>query len=69
MNYKEKKEEMMKKYEGILAEISKANNVDMSVAFDMLVANLTRDAKYSYLNEEEFRKDYAELKSLVVEED
>lgn len=68
MNYKSKKEEMMKKYDGILKEISKANGVDIDTAFDMVKANIMREGNYPYVNEEEFKKDYAELTELAVKD-
>ena len=36
MNYKEKKEELAKKYERVIGVLSIANDVDMGVAFDIL---------------------------------
>lgn len=68
MDYKSKQEEMKKKYDGILKEMSKANGVDMDTAFDMLKANIMREGDYPYVNEEEFKKDYAELTELAVKD-
>lgn len=68
MNYQEKQEEMKKKYEGILKEMSKVNGVDMDTAFDMLKANIMREGDYPYVNEEEFKKDYAELTELAMKD-
>lgn len=41
-----KKEELEKKYDARVRGISKANNVDMGVAFDMFVANAERGTAY-----------------------
>lgn len=61
MGFKEKKEEMMKKYEKQIALLSEVQDVDLGVAFDMLVTNETKHGHYDYINHEEFAKDYAEL--------
>ena len=63
MNYKEKKEEMKKKYEYAVNAISVANGVDVGVAFEMLRANVINDGNYPLVNIEEFKKDYEELLS------
>lgn len=63
MNYKEKKEEMKKKYEYAVNAISVANGVDIGVAFEMLRANVINDGNYPLVNIEEFKKDYEELLS------
>ena len=65
MDYKEKKEELMKKYERVIGAISIANDMDMGVAWDMLVSNVTRGGTYPYVKEEEFKKDYQELLELA----
>lgn len=61
MDYREKKEQMMEKYDFAIRAIAVANNVDMGVAFDMLKSNMTRGGNYAYVNAEEFNKDYEEL--------
>lgn len=61
MNYGEKKEAMMKKYEDATRTLALANDVDMGVAFDMLEANINRSGTYPYVKEEEFKKDWQEL--------
>lgn len=63
MNYKEKKDEMRKKYEYAINAISVANNVDVGVAFEMLRADIIDGAKYPIVNLEEFKADYDELLS------
>lgn len=68
MGYKEKKEEMMKKYEGAIKAVAIANDMDMGVAFDMLESNINRGGTYPYVKEEEFKKDYEELIGLAKEE-
>ena len=65
MDYKEKKEELIKKYEGAIRAIAIANDVDMGVAFDMLEANVNRGGTYQYVKEDEFKKDYQELLELA----
>ena len=61
MNYREKKEEMKKKYEYAVNAISVANGVDVGVAFEMLRANVINGGSYPIVNVEEFKKDYEEL--------
>lgn len=61
MNFKEKKEKLVEKYDKAIRAIAMANDVDMGVAFDMLVANEVNGGKYTYVNKEEFAKDYEEL--------
>lgn len=61
MNYREKKEEMRKKYEYAVNAISAANGVDVGVAFEMLRANVINGGLYPIVNVEEFKKDYEEL--------
>lgn len=61
MNFREKKEKLMEKYDKAIRAIAIANDVDMGVAFDMLVANEVNGGKYTYVNKEEFAKDYEEL--------
>lgn len=63
MNYKEKKDEMRKKYEYAVNAISVANGVDVGVAFEMLRANIMNDGNYPLVNIDEFKKDYEELLS------
>ena len=63
MNYKEKKEEMMTKYDEVIRAIAKANDVDMGVAFDMFKTNIVHDGNYPYVkfDVEEAKKDFTEL--------
>ncbi len=61
MDYKEKKEELMKKYEVPTRALAIANGVDMGIAFDMLEANINRGGTYPYVKVEEFKKDWQEL--------
>ena len=61
MTYKEKKNEMMKKYDYAVKAISAAKDVDMGVAFEMLRANIIDGAQYPYVNIEEFKQDYENL--------
>lgn len=63
MTYKEKKDEMKKKYEEAVKLVGIANGVDMGVAFEMLRANVIDGATYPVVNVEEFKKDYEELLS------
>ena len=63
MNYKEKKDEMRKKYEYAVNAISLANGADLGVAFEMLRANVINGDNYPIVNVEEFKKDYEELLS------
>ncbi len=63
MSYKEKKEEMKKKYEYAINAVSAANGVDVGVAFEMLRADIINGANYPIVNIEEFKKDYDELLS------
>ena len=64
--FKEKKEEMMEKYQYAINAISVANNVDVGVAFDMLLSNANGVGEhYDYVNEEELKKDAQELEALV----
>lgn len=63
MSYKEKKEEMKKKYEYAINAISVANGVDVGVAFEMLRADIINGGNYPIVNIEEFKKDYDELLS------
>lgn len=65
MNYIEKKKEMMAKYERAIFAVADANEVDIGVGFDMLKSNIIQGAKYQYVNEEEFKKDYDELLELA----
>lgn len=65
MDYKTKKEEMMKKYEGATRALAIANDMDMGVAFDMLEANVNRGGTYPYVKEEEFKKDWQDLIALA----
>lgn len=64
MDYRTKKEEMMKKYERQIALLSEVHDVDMGVAFDMLKTNEVNHGHYDYINHEEFAKDYEELTKL-----
>ncbi len=68
MNYSEKKEELMKKYEVTVKAFAIANGVDMDIAFEMLEANINRGGTYQYVNVEEFKKDWQELIELAKEE-
>lgn len=65
MDFRTKKEEMEKKYKVCLNAIEIANGVDMGVALDMLIANLTRGGKYPYVNVDEFLKDNDELTEIA----
>lgn len=64
MNYKKEKQAMVEKYQKAIGLISETNNVDIGVAFDMLVANETQDGKYAYVNHEEFLRDWQSLVEL-----
>ncbi len=64
MNYKEKKNEIMEKYVEPIKALSRVNNVDMGVAFDMFQDNVTHGTiRYQYVefNVEEAKKDFEEL--------
>lgn len=63
--YKEKKEEMMQKYDYAIKALSVANDVDMGVAFDMLKTNARVPQNYAYVNQAELEKDYNELLELA----
>lgn len=65
MDYREKKEEMMEKYKYAIYAISVANGMDIGVAFDMLISNMTRGGNYPYVKAEEFNKDYDELLNIA----
>ena len=65
MEYRKKKEQIMKKYKYALYAISVANDVDLETAFKMLQSNMSRGGDYAYIKEEEFNKDIEELLSLM----
>lgn len=67
MNYKEKKEELMEKYDRVIRAIAVANDCDMGVAFDMLTSNIVHDGNYPYVKEEEAKKDFEELLRIAKE--
>lgn len=48
MNYNDKKEEIIEKHHELIALISKLENVDMGVAFDMLVSNVLHGQCYGF---------------------
>ena len=68
MNFKEKKEALRQKYLDQVNLLSKVHSVDTGVALDMLITNETQNGQYSYVNHEEFAKDYAEVLELAKEE-
>ena len=55
MEYRKKKEQIMKKYKYALYAISVANDVDLETAFKMLQSNMSRGGDYAYIKEEEFQ--------------
>lgn len=61
--YKEKKEEIMSKYDEVIRALARANDVDMGIAFDMFKSNIVNDGNYPYikLDVEEAKKDFTEL--------
>lgn len=59
--FKELKEKLAEKYHDQIALISKAKDVDMGVALDMLTAFESKGIDSPYINHEEFMKDYEEL--------
>ena len=68
--YNTKKEEIMEKYIEPIKAISKANNVDMGVAFDMFQDNVMNGTiRYQYVefNVEEAKKDFEELLGVAKE--
>lgn len=69
MNYTEKKEEMMAKYDEVIRALAKANNVDMGIAFDMFTSNVVHGGTYPYIkfDEEEAKKDFEELLRIAKE--
>ncbi len=58
MNYAEKKKELEAKYADVIAVISRNENVDMGVAFDMFKKNVKNGANYGWRDAEQ---DFAEL--------
>ena len=58
MNYTEKKKELEAKYVEVVSLISRNENVDMGVAFDMFKANVKKGANYGWRDAEQ---DFAEL--------
>ena len=62
MNYAEKKKELEEKYADIVAVISRRENVDMGIAFDMFKSNVKNGASYGWRDAEQ---DFAELKELA----
>lgn len=67
MEYKDKKHEIQRKYVEVIKAIAIANDVDMGVAYDMLKDNVMRNGKNAYVNMEEARKDFEELKEIAAE--
>lgn len=68
MNYKEKKEELMEKYDRVIRAIAVANDCDMGVAFDKLCSNVVHGDKNPYVKEEEAKKDFEELLGIAAKE-
>lgn len=64
MTYEKKNEEMKAKYKDAIEAIVVANGVDSGVAFAML-KRICRGYNCKFINEEELRKDYAELFTLA----
>lgn len=60
--YEKKRAEMKKEYEFAVNAISRANDVPVDDAFNMLEANVIYGGNYPYVNAEAFTKDYEELK-------
>lgn len=58
MNYLEKKKELAEKYADVVALISRRENVDLGVAFDMFKSNIKNGAMYGWRDAEQ---DFAEL--------
>ena len=48
MSYKEKKQELVEKYADVVALISRKENVDLGVAFDMFEANIEQGCMYGW---------------------
>jgi len=69
--FKQKYDEMMAKYHQNIAGISRANNVDMGVAFDMLVCNAKslKSGDLAEIKPGGGKLDYYELMNDVVELD
>ena len=67
MTYAEKKEAMKVKYSHAINAISLANDVDLGVAFDMLDANVLRNGKYTFVNEQEYAIDSEELQKIAAQ--
>ncbi len=65
MNFYQKEKEIKDKYNEPIGAISKANGVNMDIAYSMFKANATKGAKYPYLTykeaEELAKKDFEEL--------
>ncbi len=59
MNYAEKVKELQEKYADVVAVISRNENVDMGVAFDMFKKNVKNGAMYGWRDAEQ---DLADLK-------
>lgn len=66
--YKEKKEELMEKYDRSIRAIAVANDCDMGVAFDRLISNVMYGKNYPYVKEEEAKKDFEELLGIAAKE-
>lgn len=67
MDYKEKKEKIEEKYNDAIRAIAIANDVDMGVGYDMLKDNVMNNGKNAYVNMEEAKKDFEELKEIAAE--
>jgi len=68
MNYKEKKEELQKKYETEIAYISNKKDVDLGVAFNMLTTWAKGLEHCPFVDEEELRNDVNELNEIALAE-
>lgn len=58
MNYNEKLKELKEKYADVVALISRNENVDLGVAFDMFKSNVKNGANYGWRDAEQ---DFADL--------
>lgn len=59
MNYTEKRKELEEKYADVIAVISRRENVDVGVAFDMFKSNVKNGAMYGWRDAEQ---DFVDLK-------
>lgn len=62
MTYAEKKKELAEKYAPVVALISRNENVDLGVAFDMFEANIEKGAMYGWRDAEQ---DFADLEAIA----